>query len=266
VCIVRGGEQGRAGKARSEEEELPELLAPRRRDLEEEEEEVEWVACWVVCDRSMSESAAGSESSSGGSVGKARNPATFTELLSRGGGIKRKRARVGKEQEEDIDSRIARLEAELANSASSSDSEGSEDEHDNNGELSAGSLEASEIVEKDGKLISALLVDKSARIQPLPPSMLPDPACGTRPPKGDVSSPPPDKKDGRNSQRPRVLSRPLQQTASGPKAQVQRGQGLEAAVRELQHTYEARSAERVPFYCRACKFQGSSVDDLAAHR
>ncbi|KAG5188387.1 hypothetical protein JKP88DRAFT_136613, partial [Tribonema minus] len=42
--------------------------------------------------------------------------------------------------------------------------------------------------------------------------------------------------------------------------------GLEGAVNELLANYEAKSAERIPYYCRVCKFQGASVEDLAAHR
>lgn len=42
--------------------------------------------------------------------------------------------------------------------------------------------------------------------------------------------------------------------------------GLEATVRELLRNYEPASLEKRPFYCRVCKFQGQTTDELDVHR
>ncbi len=42
--------------------------------------------------------------------------------------------------------------------------------------------------------------------------------------------------------------------------------GLEVSVQELLNSYKPRSEERIPFWCRYCQLEGSSVKDLYQHR
>lgn len=139
-----------------------------------------------------------------------------------------------------MDDRIEALERELevgSESSSSSDEEGSsstqsEDdggsgEDDENGDSGKRRVR---------KLVSPLEADK---IQPLPAHLLPRPGCGVSKAK---------KPGKKGPKRPRVAA--SSQSAPGP------SQGLDSAVKELMANYEARSSERVPFYCRVCQFKG----------
>lgn len=158
------------------------------------------------------------------------------------GGPGRKRASsLGVSARVDVmDDRIEALERELevGGGSSSSDDGGSiatqsEDGHDGSGEDDHHGDNAKRRVLKLG---SPLEADK---IQPLPAHLLPRPGCGVSKAK---------KPGKKGPKRPKVAA--SSQSAPGP------SQGLENAVRELMTNYEARSSERVPFYCRVCQFQG----------
>lgn len=45
-----------------------------------------------------------------------------------------------------------------------------------------------------------------------------------------------------------------------------RTSGLDATVIEMLRNYQPSSAERRPFWCRVCRFQGQSEADLLSHR
>lgn len=141
-----------------------------------------------------------------------------------------------------VDDKIAALERELAgdnDGSSSSAEEGDVGSDVSSGEgddrSSRGEDNAAGCRERIRKLVSPLA---SERIEPLPRHLLPLPGCG-------VSK----KTDGqkKTKKRSKVVERP---ETSGPPS------GLQAAVEELLANYEARSSERVPFYCRVCKFLG----------
>ncbi len=127
---------------------------------------------------------------------------------------------------EDLDARIARLEAELEESES----------------LTSGG--ANDDYQTGEKLTSSILVDPSNRIAPLPISLLPDPTCG-------LSS---------SSVKQRKKS------SMGDNEGRKKLKGLEVSVQELLSSYKPRSGERIPFWCRYCQFEGSSVKDLHQHR
>lgn len=141
----------------------------------------------------------------------------------------------------DVDERIAALERELEGGIISSSDDGDRSMSDSEDEVagsqvktiareSAGGRNDNEVM----KLVSPLEADK---IEPLPVHLLPQPGCGIS--KSKTST----KKSAKRSQ-----------TAAGE--YPQRLKGLDRAVKELLDNYEARSSERVPFYCRVCKFQG----------
>lgn len=157
------------------------------------------------------------------------------------GGPGRKRAsNLGVAAGEDaMDDRIEALERELevGSGSSSSDDGGSistqSEDDEGSGEDEHNGDDGKRRVFKLG---SPLEADK---IQPLPAHLLPRPGCGVSKAK---------KPGKKGPKRPRVAA--SSQSAPGP------SQGLESAVKELMTNYEARSSERVPFYCRVCQFQG----------
>lgn len=141
----------------------------------------------------------------------------------------------------DVDKRIETLERELEFGSISSSDDGDRSMSDSEDEVagsqvksiareSAGGRNENEVM----KLVSPLEADK---IEPLPAHLLPRPGCGISKPKTST------KKIAKTSK-----------TAAGE--HPQRLKGLDSAVKELLDNYEARSSERVPFYCRVCKFQG----------
>lgn len=138
-----------------------------------------------------------------------------------------------------MDDRIEALERELeagsgGSSSNDSSSEGSSCASDDDN--ATGEDEDNSGDRRVLKLGSPLEADK---IEPLPAHLLPRPGCG-------VSKA---KKPGKKApKRPMVAA----STASAPGP----SQGLDSAVKELMANYEARSSERVPFYCRVCQFQG----------
>jgi len=125
---------------------------------------------------------------------------------------------------------------------------------------------------------------KEAAIPPLPPHLLPLPECKG---KGGGRVPLPDS-DGRSGGRKRLTRKekiasdrmqqgnggaqstgdpagplpPLQPSSSASSA----GAGLAQTVAELLSNYQPASSERRPFYCRICRFQGQSLEDLAHHK
>ncbi len=127
---------------------------------------------------------------------------------------------------EDLDARIARLEAELQEESES---------------FTPGGDNECQTLEK---LTSPILVNPSNRIVPLPTSLLPEASCG-------LSS-------SSVKQRKR--------NTGGDNEGRNKLKGLEVSVQELLSSYKPRSGERVPFWCRCCQFQGSKVEDLQKHR
>lgn len=144
----------------------------------------------------------------------------------------------------DVNKRIEMLERELELGGISSSDDGSRSMSDSEDEVAGSQVktiarEQTTAGVRNGndvmKLVSPLEADK---IKPLPAHLLPRPGCGIS--KSKTST----KKLSKTSK-----------TAAGE--HPQRLKGLDSAVKELLDNYEARSAERVPFYCRVCKFQGN---------
>ena len=51
-----------------------------------------------------------------------------------------------------------------------------------------------------------------------------------------------------------------------PTAAEQERSGLEKTVMEMLRNYQPSSSEKRPFWCRVCRFQGTSAEALMAHR
>ena len=139
----------------------------------------------------------------------------------------------------DIDERIAELERELGgDSWNSSDRISSTESEEEGKEPPLESIaRGSDGGKSDtaAKLVSSLEEEK---IEPLPRHFLPRPGCGI--PKANKKS----------------IKKPCKRPKLKSVEHPQPLRGLDSAVKELLDNYEARSSERVPFYCRICKFQG----------
>eukprot|EP00752_Nemacystus_decipiens_P010224 g9110.t1 len=159
----------------------------------------------------------------------------------------------GRSGGEAVDDQIAALERELQansedSSSSSSDDERPEEANGGAATTTTGSRER----RRQLKLLSPLEAEK---IEPLPGHLLPRPGCGM--PKANKS---------KKNKKPKGGGPNDGGDAAGGKAPAAPSQGLDSAVKELLANYEARSAERVPFYCRVCQFQGKSLEDLERHK
>eukprot|EP00903_Cladosiphon_okamuranus_P009534 g9082.t1 len=162
---------------------------------------------------------------------------------------------------EAVDDQIAALERELQGSSSegsssdssdeeSSGSAGSGEDDDNETQATGASTANGREHRRQLKLVSPLETEK---IEPLPAHLLPRPGCGM--PKANSKKKP---KSNKAKGRPKG--------EGGGAAGPAQSQGLDSAVKELLANYEARSSERVPFYCRVCQFQGESLEDLQRHK
>lgn len=88
-----------------------------------------------------------------------------------------------------------------------------------------------------------------ASIAPLPAQHLPAADCGNTTKKQADST----KKQKKQKKQP-------------PTAAEQERSGLEKTVHEMLRNYQPSSSEKRPFWCRVCRFQGASADELMAHR
>lgn len=143
---------------------------------------------------------------------------------------------VGKAEAVAVDDQIAALERELEGNSSSGSSSGDDSSDDDDSITDADILDrGSRKRPRVAKLVSPLEAEK---IEPLAPHLLPRPGCG-------ITKIAKKKKKERPKKAPGVVE-----------ATPGSSQGLDSAVKELMANYEARSSERVPFYCRVCQFQG----------
>mmetsp|Transcript_40356 Transcript_40356/g.41169 ORF Transcript_40356/g.41169 Transcript_40356/m.41169 type:complete len:258 (+) Transcript_40356:385-1158(+) len=162
-----------------------------------------------------------------------------------------------------LDEQISRLEKEIEEISDESDKESESDENKTN--ISTND---------DIKVIFSSLSDD--KIPPLPPSSLPQPGCtkklGTKPkPKRSAEALP-----SKSLKRKRVqFQHDLDGTHENEvRGCVKRNQitppppstGLQCAVEELLANYKPTSAERRPFWCRICMYQGADLEDLKNHR
>jgi hypothetical protein len=95
---------------------------------------------------------------------------------------------------------------------------------------------------------------KNAKIEALPDACLP--SNKKRRLKIDEDE------DGQETKRPQGKEK--KRESSGGTAEV--SEGLKAAVEEVLKGYKPRSAERLPFYCRACQKQYANSEEFFAHK
>jgi len=186
-------------------------------------------------------------------------PIGMRERRKAGAGAKPEVKSASRQSQNDLERRIAELEAGLGSDSSS----GSDSDPD---------ADAS-----GGEAVPEVLSSVSAdlRIPKLPASYLPASHCGKRTlntvKDGDFG--PEDsgkKKRSRKTVQFGVGDRPQKKSkkdGSGGAGGADKGpSGLEQTVRDMLADYKPTSSERRPFWCRICSFQGSDQDALLAHR
>ena len=92
-----------------------------------------------------------------------------------------------------------------------------------------------------------MLYSDEAPISRLSAQHLPAADCGNTTKKQDIKKKPKVKKQA-------------------PSAAEHERTGLEKTVMELLRNYQPSSSEKRPFWCRICRFQGESAEELMAHR
>jgi hypothetical protein len=165
----------------------------------------------------------------------------------------------------DLDDEIARLEQELAQQSDNESSYATTDEdnvndfdHDDNNNNNNHIVMSTS---GRGQILSYSKFSKD-RVEPLPPTALPQPGRYH-----------PNNADGSKNTRTKSKKRARVETSSennitivddtGP---VTTTSGLEKAVQEVLQGYQARSSERLPFYCRFCARQYSNEKDFVDHK
>jgi hypothetical protein len=154
-----------------------------------------------------------------------------------------------------IDEQIAALQNDDTDNSNTDESE-SEDEH-----ISCHKSCTLEETDDFGNVLKLVsVIDKEEKIVPLGKEFLPGIQCSKSKKfsrqKSDGSKETGAKRMRFNESDVLSLDQSVSKTSSG----------LEATVRELLRNYEPASLEKRPFYCRVCKFQGQTTDELDAHR
>lgn len=175
-----------------------------------------------------------------------------------------------------LDEEIARLEREIDSDSDSSDSDsysssgsskgdnadrsgadgrkrakrrsrssGDDEQSDSEGEETFD--DADGLLENHGGVISSLKPDE--RIVPLPKKYLPDSHCKFADKAGQKDRPKP--------KRFRIADALTEASVAS---------GLERTIAEQLKNYEPVSMDKKPFFCRVCKFQGDSLEQLEAHK
>lgn len=172
-----------------------------------------------------------------------------------------------------LDEQIALLEQSLKDSESDLDNEDNEDNEDCNDNTTTNDLL---IIEKDKhgnplKIVSKGIYD---RIMPLPKKYLPDSFTS----KSSIKKRKNAMETLLNSEEipPKIRKKELSSSNNSNHAHVSSSSssalsssgmsGLESTIREMLRNYEPASLEKKPFYCRICRFQGTSLDELTEHR
>jgi hypothetical protein len=166
---------------------------------------------------------------------------------------------------ETIDEEIERLERELANDDDddddddddSNDSCDSEQDDDSTSLDQSGHNDQQEKLQPQDGVILALSEFAKDRVQHLPPSALPKPGRY----KSDTVTITEKVKSKKRKREP--TSNNSEQAGKAPPAAVS---GLEQAVQEVLNGYQARSSERIPFYCRFCSQQFANLEEFNQHQ
>ncbi|KAG7343727.1 zinc-finger double-stranded RNA-binding protein [Nitzschia inconspicua] len=153
----------------------------------------------------------------------------------------------------DIDDEIARLERELAQ-YDDDDADGDDDDSDYNEQSHTQSV----VQDNPQPTILSLSKFSDDRVEHLPEEALPIP--GRYHPNNNTDSGTTKKK--KSQKRKREPSSTTEETEPPGKKM----DGLQQAVKEVLEGYQARSSERLPFYCRYCAHQFDNENDFTQHK
>lgn len=148
-----------------------------------------------------------------------------------------------------IEEQIAQLEQELNDDSDQEDiadssSDSSPSDRDGNKEFdNADGL----LVESDGVITS---LRPEERIQPLPRALLPASSC----------------KFSDKASKNKDYAKPKRFRIADALADASVASGLERTIAEQLRHYEPASWDKKAFYCRICKYQGNTVEELEAHK
>lgn len=164
------------------------------------------------------------------------------------GQILRKRARsdaaqpsiLGESKLLTIEEQIAKLEQEIASGSDESD-----DDSSSSSESSDDNSEQSQSLPMQGETAILSSLRPEDRIAPLPAKLLPAAVCKF----ADKAKAKP--------KRPRYADILTESSIAS---------GLEKTIAEQLRHYEPASWDKKPFFCRICKYQGSSVEELEQHK
>mmetsp|Transcript_17920 Transcript_17920/g.29976 ORF Transcript_17920/g.29976 Transcript_17920/m.29976 type:complete len:236 (-) Transcript_17920:89-796(-) len=164
----------------------------------------------------------------------------------------------------DLDAQIAALEAasggnedESSTDSSTSDSDSDNDNDNGNTRIGKARTEKHNAVTSSSGIVETVdakgevqilksIISDEAPIAPLASQHLPAAGCGVT-----------TQKEKKKSKKQKKIP---------PTAEEIDKSGLEKTVMEMLRNYQPSSSEKRPFWCRVCRFQGSSEEDLMTHR
>ncbi|KAG7371453.1 zinc-finger double-stranded RNA-binding protein [Nitzschia inconspicua] len=150
----------------------------------------------------------------------------------------------------DIDDEIARLERELAQY---DDEDDSDDDSDDNEQTHTQSV----VQDNPEPTVLSLSKFSDDRVEHLPEEALPIP--GRYHPNNNTDSTTKKKKSQKRKREPSSTTEETERTGN-------KMDGLQQAVKEVLEGYQARSSERLPFYCRYCAHQFDNENDFNQHK
>ena len=172
-----------------------------------------------------------------------------------------------------IDDIIAQLE-QAAESENDSDSD-SASASETDDEIDESNIDSAIIEERNelGQVVKLVSTNINDTIAPLPVHMLPIPLPKSKTAREKKVASSSGEKVVKFSDEPSAVpsdkrskdKKSLTQSAE-PKDQVQPQSGLETTIREMLKSYQPSSADRRPFWCRICRFQGENLDDWTDHK
>lgn len=200
---------------------------------------------------------------------------SIAALIKAGEGPKKKKQKVVPGVSS-IEKQIEELEAQLTYKGEESSEDLSDESESDSGEeeKTRGASDVIVQADKSGNVVKYVSALSSERIEPLKRELLPAADCGSSKNKRHQES-----GGAATTKRKRVIKfadENKERRHESPDRQTDKPRrsgetnrsdsGMEKTIKELLNNYEPSSANRLPFWCRVCKFQGRDTDDLLDHR
>ena len=166
-----------------------------------------------------------------------------------------------------LDEQIALLEQGLENESDDDSGDNNDDDEEIDSSLVQG--DSNLIIEKDDQgNISRLVSNTFDRIEPLPQQYLPIPLPLNKRKKIDNNKDIDDKPTRKSKKKSNTTTTDTDNNTAtdAQQQQQQRRSGLENTIREILSNYQPLSGEKIPFYCRICRYQGTNILEFNTHR